>query len=173
MFDSEKTMYGNVWRNYWEQNNHLGNHRGQAYSLILRQCTQLIQDIIKQKYGLECDKHLLQSFDSVTINIKENFGTDGRQLSVCHFLFPETYFLHVPPGIILKPAMVQEFWHKGWYYRVNWCDTSIKSSFGVCGERGSLTDFWCMYGSAAIRRSYRLQRTLSHIRYIYTECNTA
>jgi hypothetical protein len=46
--DSEKTQYSNDWRTYRERNALLTKHRGQAFSLILCQCTQLLQDRMKQ-----------------------------------------------------------------------------------------------------------------------------
>jgi hypothetical protein len=48
MSDSEKTQYSNNWRTYRERNALLTKHRGQAFSLILSQCTQLLQDRMKQ-----------------------------------------------------------------------------------------------------------------------------
>ncbi len=48
MSDSEKTQYNNDWRTYWERNALLTKHRDQAFSLILSQCTQLLQDRMKQ-----------------------------------------------------------------------------------------------------------------------------
>jgi hypothetical protein len=48
MSDSEKTQYSNDWRTYQERNVLLMKHRGQAFSLILGQCTQLLQDRMKQ-----------------------------------------------------------------------------------------------------------------------------
>jgi Reverse transcriptase (RNA-dependent DNA polymerase) len=46
--DSEKTQHNNEWRTYRDRNAKLSNHRGQAFSLILGQCTQLLQDRMKQ-----------------------------------------------------------------------------------------------------------------------------
>jgi hypothetical protein len=46
--DSEKTQYNNAWRTYRERNSNLEKHRGQAFSLVLGQCTQLLQDKMKQ-----------------------------------------------------------------------------------------------------------------------------
>jgi hypothetical protein len=48
MLDSEKTQYSNEWRSYREWNAQLLKQRGQAFSLVLRQCTQLLQDKMKQ-----------------------------------------------------------------------------------------------------------------------------
>jgi hypothetical protein len=48
MLDSEKTQYSNNWRTYQERNMLLTKHRGQAFSLILGQCAQLLQDRMKQ-----------------------------------------------------------------------------------------------------------------------------
>jgi len=46
--DSEKTRFSNEWRTYRERNANLMKHRGQAFSLIQGQCTQLLQDKMKQ-----------------------------------------------------------------------------------------------------------------------------
>ena len=43
MTDSEKTQSRNEWRTYRERNAQLTKHRGQGFSLILGQCTQLLQ----------------------------------------------------------------------------------------------------------------------------------
>jgi hypothetical protein len=48
MTEAEKTLYSNEWRTYRERNAQLVKHRGQAFSLILGQCTQLLQDKMKQ-----------------------------------------------------------------------------------------------------------------------------
>jgi hypothetical protein len=48
MSDSEKTQYNNNWRTYQERNTLLMNHIWQAFSLILGQCTQMLQDRMKQ-----------------------------------------------------------------------------------------------------------------------------
>ena len=47
--DAEKTANSNTWRSYRETNANLLKHRGQAYSLILGQCTQLLHDKLKQE----------------------------------------------------------------------------------------------------------------------------
>jgi hypothetical protein len=46
--DSEKTQYSNEWRTFRERSSNLAKHRGQAYSLILGQCLQLLKDTMKQ-----------------------------------------------------------------------------------------------------------------------------
>jgi hypothetical protein len=46
--DSEKTQYSNEWRTYRDRNSSLIKYRGQAYSLILGQCSQLLKDKMKQ-----------------------------------------------------------------------------------------------------------------------------
>ena len=46
--DSEKTQYSNAWRTYRERNATLEKNRGQVFSLIHGQCTQLLQDKMKQ-----------------------------------------------------------------------------------------------------------------------------
>jgi hypothetical protein len=46
--DSQKTQFSNEWRTYTERNTNLIKHRCQAFSLIQGQCTQLLQDKMKQ-----------------------------------------------------------------------------------------------------------------------------
>ena len=46
--DAEKTQWNSEWRTYRERKERLVKHRGQAFSLILGQCTQLLQDRMKQ-----------------------------------------------------------------------------------------------------------------------------
>jgi hypothetical protein len=46
--DSKMTQFNNEWRTYRKQSAQLTKHRGQAFSLILGQCTQLLQDRMKQ-----------------------------------------------------------------------------------------------------------------------------
>ena len=46
--DEEKNQYSNGWRMYRERKARLEKNRGQTYSLILGQCTQLLQDRFHQ-----------------------------------------------------------------------------------------------------------------------------
>jgi hypothetical protein len=46
--DSQKNQFRNEWRTYRERNDNLIKHRGQAFSFIQGQCTQLLQDKMKQ-----------------------------------------------------------------------------------------------------------------------------
>jgi hypothetical protein len=46
--DSEKTQFSNDWRTFRERNANLIKHRGQAFSLTQGQCTQLLQDKMKE-----------------------------------------------------------------------------------------------------------------------------
>jgi hypothetical protein len=46
--DSEKTLDNNAWITYQERNASLTKDRGQTYSLILGQCSQLLKDKMKQ-----------------------------------------------------------------------------------------------------------------------------
>jgi hypothetical protein len=46
--DSEKTQFSNEWRTFRERTANLIKHRGQAFSLIQGQCTQLLQEKMKQ-----------------------------------------------------------------------------------------------------------------------------
>jgi hypothetical protein len=46
--DSQKTQFSNEWRTYRERNDNLIKHRCHSFSLIQGQCTQLLQDKMKQ-----------------------------------------------------------------------------------------------------------------------------
>jgi hypothetical protein len=46
--DSEKTQFSNDWRTFRERNTSMIKHRGQDFSLIQGQCTQFLQDNMKQ-----------------------------------------------------------------------------------------------------------------------------
>ena len=48
MNEREKNEYNNLCRTQRERNAKLDTHRGQVYALILGQCTQLLQDKLKQ-----------------------------------------------------------------------------------------------------------------------------
>jgi hypothetical protein len=48
MTDTEKTAYLNKWKLFEARKEMLNNHRGQAYAIIIGQCTQLLQDKMKQ-----------------------------------------------------------------------------------------------------------------------------
>jgi hypothetical protein len=46
--DSEKTQFISKWRSYLEHSENLVKHKGQAFSLMQGQCTQLLQDKMNQ-----------------------------------------------------------------------------------------------------------------------------
>jgi hypothetical protein len=46
--NSKKTEFSSEWRNYQEHNANLVNHKGPSFSLVQGQCTQLLQDKMKQ-----------------------------------------------------------------------------------------------------------------------------
>jgi hypothetical protein len=46
--DSKKTQCSNDWRTFRERNASLSKHRSRAFSMIQGQCTQLLQDKMKQ-----------------------------------------------------------------------------------------------------------------------------
>jgi hypothetical protein len=46
--DSQKTQFSNEWLTYRKRNANMIKHRGQSFSLIQGQCTQLLQDKMKQ-----------------------------------------------------------------------------------------------------------------------------
>jgi hypothetical protein len=48
MTHTETNLYNSKWRSYRERQQQLSRHRGKAFSLILGQCTQLLQDKMKQ-----------------------------------------------------------------------------------------------------------------------------
>jgi hypothetical protein len=61
---SEKMQFSNEWRTFWERNANLIKHRGQAFSLIQGQCTQMLQDKMKQDMDWT---NLCTSYDPLTL----------------------------------------------------------------------------------------------------------
>jgi kynurenine formamidase len=62
--DSEKTQFSNDWHTFQERNTNLIKHRGQAFSLIQGQCTQLLQYKMKQ----DTDWNIVSiSYDPLTL----------------------------------------------------------------------------------------------------------
>jgi hypothetical protein len=84
MSDSEKMQYSNDWRTYQERNALLTKHRGQAFSLILGQCTQLLQDRMKQDTNWNMTKHVIQPFGIVSADRENDSCADGGSIPVRH-----------------------------------------------------------------------------------------
>jgi hypothetical protein len=62
--NSEKTQFSNYWCTFRERNANLIKHRGQAFSLIQGQCTQLLQDKMEQ----DTDWNIVsKSYDPLTL----------------------------------------------------------------------------------------------------------
>jgi hypothetical protein len=114
MSDSEKTQYNNDWRTYQERNTLLMKHRGQAFSLILGQCTQMLQDRMKQdtNWNMACT-----SYDPLDLYqlIKKMMlaATDGGSIPICYPVKSGTRILHIPAGDNVQTTMVQKIQHKG------------------------------------------------------------
>jgi hypothetical protein len=49
MMEAERNDFRNAGRTYTDRNNKLNTHRGQVFALIMGQCTQLLQDKMKQE----------------------------------------------------------------------------------------------------------------------------
>ena len=62
--EDEKTEHSNKWRTYRERSANLEKHRGRAFSLILGQCTQLLQDKMEQDSDW---KAVSTSYDPLTL----------------------------------------------------------------------------------------------------------
>jgi hypothetical protein len=62
--DSEKTQFSNDWGTFRERNTNLIKHRGQAFSLIQGQCTQFLQEKMKQDKELNT---VSISYDPLTL----------------------------------------------------------------------------------------------------------
>jgi hypothetical protein len=62
--DSEKTLFSNDWCTFREHNTNLIKHRGQALYFIQGQCTQFLQDKMKQ----DTDWNIVSiSYDPLTL----------------------------------------------------------------------------------------------------------
>ena len=134
MSDSEKTQYSNEWRSYRERNTQLTKHRGQAFSLILGQCTQLLQDKMKQDTDWNIGKHFIRSFDFVSIDREDDFGANGGPIPVRHRLRTGTCILRVPTGLLVKPAVVRALQHK----------SDVGAAIGVTRQHKVLLDYVAM-----------------------------
>jgi hypothetical protein len=97
--DSEKTQDNNTWRTYRERNASLAKHRGQTYSLILGQCSQLLKDKMKQdiQWGM-----VSVSYDHCS----------GRSVPVCYCLRTRTVFLFISPREYEQSSVVRAFQHE-------------------------------------------------------------
>jgi transposase len=104
--DSEKTQHSNAWRTYRERNANLMKHRGQAFSLIQGQCTQLLQDKMKQDIDWNAVSISYDPLFFISLNREDGFGANGRSVSVCHCLRPRTVVLLFLPRNLVQPAVV-------------------------------------------------------------------
>jgi hypothetical protein len=62
--ESEKTQFSNDWRTFQERNTNLIKHQCQAFSLVQGQCTQVIQDKMKQDTDWN---NVIISYDPLTL----------------------------------------------------------------------------------------------------------
>jgi hypothetical protein len=99
LIDSEKTQCSNEWRTCRDRNSSLIEHRGQACSLILGQCSQLLEDKMKQdidwsSVSISCDPlNLCRLIEKTILAQTEDqcpFATvHDQELSFCSFRQPD------------------------------------------------------------------------------------
>ena len=112
MTDSEKTQYNNAWRTYRERNASLAKHRGQAYSPILGQCTQLLQDRMKQDTEWT---NVSTFFDPLTLHRlidKTTLAQTENQYPFATVYDQASGFVFIPTRrTVVQPTMVWKIQH--------------------------------------------------------------
>jgi hypothetical protein len=83
LIDSEKTQFSNDWRTFRERNTNLIKHRGQPFSLLQGQCTQLLQDKMKQDTDWNT---VIISYDPLTLYrlMERTILAQTEDQTVCH-----------------------------------------------------------------------------------------
>ena len=94
MTDSEKTHYRNEWCTYRERNDQLTNHRGQGFSLILVQCTQLLQDKMKKETERNVVSTYYDPLKLYRLNEKTVLGQTEDQYPFATVYNQELGFMH-------------------------------------------------------------------------------
>ena len=112
--NSKKTQWSNDWRTYHERNSQLIRNRGQAFSLIMGQCTQLLQDKMKQDADWEAIStsynplllyRLIEKMVLAQMEDQYPFATVYEQEMVLYSFWQET---------LLKCTVLRAFQHQGW-----------------------------------------------------------
>ncbi len=120
MSDSEKTQYNNDWRTYWERNVLLMKHRGQAFSLILGQCTQLLQDRMKQDTNWNMASTLYDPLDLYWLIKEMTLVQMEDQYCFATVYNQELGFYSFRQETMSNLQMVWKIQHKGWCWISYW-----------------------------------------------------
>jgi hypothetical protein len=115
MSDSEKMQYSNDWRTYRESNALLTKHRGQAFSLILGQCTQLLQDKMKQDTNWNMAGTSYNPLELYRLIEKMTLAQMEDQYPFATVYDQELNFY----------AMVWKIQHKGWCWISYWRNPTV------------------------------------------------
>jgi hypothetical protein len=114
MLDLEKMQYSNDWRTYQERNALLTKHRGQAFSLILSQCTQLLQDRMKQDTDWNMASTSYNPLELYRLIEKMTLPQTEDQYPFATVYDQELNFYSFwQEQDDVQPAMVQKIQHKG------------------------------------------------------------
>ena len=131
ILDSETAEYINEWRTYQYQNANLENHIGQAYSLLLGQCTQLLQYKINQEMDFKTTSNsydplaLLQLIEKTVLTQTE----DQYPIETVYNQEVTSYTFH--QGTINNTQ---------WYERLN-TKFDVSNSIGVTRQHKSLLEY--------------------------------
>ena len=146
MTDSEKTQSSNEWRTYRERNAQLTKHRGQGFLLILGQCTQLLQDKMKQDTEWNVVRTSYEPLSLYRLIEKTVLGQTEDQYPFATVYNQEIGFLCIQARQSIQPTVVQAVQYKGGYRRSNWRDPTTQGTPGVCGSGAIHSNLLCTDG---------------------------
>jgi hypothetical protein len=113
MLEKEKMQYSNDWRTYRERKVLLTKHRGQAFSLILGQCTQSLQDRMKQDNNWNMASMSSNPLELYQLIEKTTLAQTEDQYPFATVYDQELGFYSFQQETNVQPAMVQKIQHKG------------------------------------------------------------
>jgi hypothetical protein len=149
MSDSEETQYSNEWRSHQERNAQLLKHsRGQAFSLTLGQCTQLLQDKMKQDTDWNTVSTSYDPFALYRLIEKTNLAQKEDQYPFATILDKELAFYSFRQDSFSNPQ---------WYKRFN-TKVDVGAAMGMTRQHKVLLEYaameFCTQTSVNINASY-------------------
>jgi hypothetical protein len=129
--DSQRTQFSNEWRIYREHNDNLIKHRGYTFSLIQGQCTQLLQDKMKQDTELAV---VSTSYDPLTLyhSIERTILAQTEDQYPFATVYDQELLFHsFKQETILNPQ---------WYERFN-TKVDVSEAIGVTRQHNVILDY--------------------------------
>lgn len=132
MTDSERTQFSNAWRTYRERNAKLEQHRGQTFSLTLGQCTQLLQDKMKQDKAWDATSTSNDPLTLFKLIEKTILAQTEDQYPFATVYEQEVAFYSYRQG----ESMTNGQWYERWNTRID-----VGKAIGVTHEHKVLLDY--------------------------------